>query len=70
MLVAAVTTLPLAHLYELGRGTIWAPALVHADIDGFKLVELPAAPTTFSLPLAAISLTVPLPALVVPRRPR
>ena len=68
MLVAAVTTLPFAHLYELGRGTVWAPALVHAGIDSFKLVELPAALTTFSLTLAAISLTVPLLALAVPRR--
>jgi hypothetical protein len=67
MLVAAVTTLPLAHLYELGRGTIWAPALVHSGIDSFKLVELTAATlTTFSLTLAAISLTVPLAALAVP----
>jgi len=70
MLVAAVTTLPFAHLYELGRGTVWAPALVHAGIDSFKLVELPAALTTFSLTLAAISLTVPLLALAVPRRLR
>lgn len=65
--VAAVTTLPLAHLCELGRGTIWAPALVHAGIDSVKLVELPAATlTTFSLILAAISVTVPLPVLAVP----
>lgn len=69
ILVAAVTTLPLAYLYETGRGTIWAPAVVHTAIDSFKLVEIPAAAlTTFSLTLAGLSLTVPLLALAVPRR--
>jgi membrane protease YdiL (CAAX protease family) len=69
ILVAAVTTLPLAHLYEGGGNTLWAPALVHTAVDTFKLVEIPAAAlTTFSLTLAAVSLTVPLLALAVPRR--
>jgi membrane protease YdiL (CAAX protease family) len=68
MLVAAVTALPLAYLYETGGNTVWAPALVHTAIDSFKLVVVPAAAlTTFSLTLAAISLTVPLLALAVPR---
>ncbi len=69
MLVAAVTTVPLAYLYETGRGTVWAPALVHAAIDSFKLVDIPAgARPTFSLTLAAVALLVPLLALAVPRR--
>jgi membrane protease YdiL (CAAX protease family) len=69
MAVAAVTALPLAHLYEAGRGTIWAPAVVHTGIDSFKLVEIPtAALTTFSLTLAAASVFIPLLALTVPRR--
>ncbi len=68
ILVAAVTTLPFAQ-YEGGGNTLWAPALVHTAIDTFKLVELPAAALmTFSLTLAAVSLTVPLLALAVPRR--
>jgi Type II CAAX prenyl endopeptidase Rce1-like len=68
MIVAAVTTLPLAYLYETGRFTIWAPAVVHTAIDSFKLVIIPAAAlTTFSLVLAAISIAVPLLALAVPR---
>jgi membrane protease YdiL (CAAX protease family) len=68
MIVAAVTTLPLAYLYETGRSTIWAPAVVHTAIDSFKLVVIPAAAvTTFSLVLAAISIAVPLLALAVPR---
>jgi hypothetical protein len=69
MLVAAVTTVPLAYLYETGRGTVWAPALVHTAIDSFKRVLVPAAAlTTFSLTLAAVALVVPLLALAVPRR--
>jgi hypothetical protein len=68
MLVAAVTTVPLAYLYETGRGTVWAPALVHTAIDSFKLVLVPAAVLTFSLTLAAVALVVPLLALAVPRR--
>ena len=69
MLVAAVTTVPLAYLYETGRGTVWAPALVHTAIDSFKLVVVPAAvQPTYSLILAAVALVVPLLALAVPRR--
>jgi membrane protease YdiL (CAAX protease family) len=69
MLVAAVTTVPLAYLYETGRGTLWAPALVHTAIDTFTLVVVPSAvQTTFSLTLAAVALVVPLLALAVPRR--
>ena len=41
MLVAAVTTIPLARLYEYGRCTVWAPAMLHTAIDTFKLVTLP-----------------------------
>lgn len=69
MVVAAVTALPLAWLFDAGRGTLWAPAVVHAGIDSFKLVEVPApALTTFSLLLAGVSLVVPLAVLAVPRR--
>jgi hypothetical protein len=65
MLVAAITTLPLAHLYQLGRNTIWAPAVLHAGIDSFKLVTIPGeARQVFSLTLAALSLTIPLLALL------
>ncbi|WP_395729399.1 CPBP family intramembrane glutamic endopeptidase [Nakamurella sp.] len=68
LLVAAVTSLPFAHLFDMGRGTIWAPAILHTAIDSFKLVIVPAvAVTTFSLLLAAVSIVVPLLALAVPR---
>jgi membrane protease YdiL (CAAX protease family) len=69
MLVAAVTTAPLAYLYETGRNTVWAPALVHTAIDSFKLVDIPVeARPAFSLTLAAVALLVPLLAFAVPRR--
>jgi membrane protease YdiL (CAAX protease family) len=69
MIVAAATSVPLAHLWEMGRGTVWAPAVVHTAIDTFKLVVLPPGATlAFSLALAAVSAVVPMVALVVPRR--
>lgn len=69
--VAAVTTMPLAHLYEIGRRTIWAPALVHTAIDSFKLVVIPGAATAlFSFLLIAVSLLVPLLALAFSRGER
>jgi membrane protease YdiL (CAAX protease family) len=71
LIVAAVTSVPLAYLFDMGRSTIWAPAVVHTAIDSFKLVVVPAAAaTTFSLLLSAVSVVVPLLVLVVPRRPR
>jgi membrane protease YdiL (CAAX protease family) len=70
MLVAAVTSVPLSYLYEWGRRTLWAPALVHTAIDSFKIVELPAGTTTFSLSLIAVSLTAPLLVFALPRRLR
>jgi membrane protease YdiL (CAAX protease family) len=69
MLVAAVTSLPLSYLFETGRSTVWAPAVVHTAIDSFKLFAIPpAATTTFSLLLIVVSLIVPLLCLAVPRR--
>lgn len=69
MLVAAVTSLPLGYLYLAGRGTIWAPALVHTAIDTFKLVVIPSeAIPTFSGLAILVSLLVPLLVFVVPRR--
>ncbi len=66
--VAAVTSLPLAYLYETGRHTIWAPAVVHTAIDSFKLVVIPAAAVqTFSMLLIVAALIVPLLAFAVPR---
>jgi membrane protease YdiL (CAAX protease family) len=61
MIVAAVTTLPLAFLYERGAATIWAPAMLHAAIDSFRVVTVPEeATTTFSLFVIVLALVVPL----------
>ena len=69
MLVAAVTSIPFAYLYETGRGTIWAPAILHTAIDSFKLFVIPTAATmTFSLLLIVVSLLVPLLVFMVRRR--
>jgi membrane protease YdiL (CAAX protease family) len=67
VIVAAVTSLPLAHLWEMGRRTIWAPAVLHTAIDHFKLLVLPASTFAFSLALAAVSVAVPLLVLIVRR---
>jgi membrane protease YdiL (CAAX protease family) len=69
LIVAAVTAVPLAYLFDTGRSTIWAPAVLHTAIDSFKLVLVPAvALTTFSLLLSAVSVVVPLLVLLVPRK--
>jgi membrane protease YdiL (CAAX protease family) len=34
LVLSIVISFPLAHLYELGGRTIWAPALAHAVIQG------------------------------------
>jgi membrane protease YdiL (CAAX protease family) len=66
MLVAAVTSIPLSRLYVLGGGTVWAPALLHAAIDSFKLVVLPAAAlAVYPLLIIGFSLAVPLLVLLV-----
>jgi membrane protease YdiL (CAAX protease family) len=68
LIVAALTSVPFAYLWEMGRGTIWAPAMLHTAIDAFKLVVIPVGATlTFSLALAAVSVVVPLLVLAVPR---
>jgi len=61
LVVAAVTTLPFAHLYELGGHTIWAPALVHGAVDTFRALAVdPADVMVFSLYVSALALLVPL----------
>ena len=69
LIVAAVTAVPFAYLFDAGRSTLWAPAVLHTAIDSFKLVEIPTpAVATFSLLLAAVSVTVPLLVLAVAPR--
>jgi membrane protease YdiL (CAAX protease family) len=43
ILLAIAVSFPLAHLFEVGRGTIWLPAMVHSAVQGsIKIVEIPA----------------------------
>lgn len=41
VLLAVITSFPLARLFDLGRGTVWAPALVHAAMQSLKLLLPP-----------------------------
>ena len=68
VVLSAVVGAPLAHLFELGGGTVWAPALVHFTIQGaIKLVSL--APSDARLPVVwmAASAVLPFLVFVVPR---
>jgi membrane protease YdiL (CAAX protease family) len=66
--VAAITCIPLAHLYEIGRGTIWAAVLVHSAIDGFKLLDDPGAEPRITLGITLAATVLPLAALAWARR--
>ena len=71
VLLSAIVGAPLAHLFELGGGTIWAPALLHCTIQGaIKLVSL--APPDARLPVIwmAASAVLPFLVFVLPRRER
>ena len=72
VLLSAVLTIPFAHLFELGGGTIWAPALLHFVIQGtIKVAIVPdAGGVPFPLIWMAASALLPMLVLLVPRRPR
>jgi membrane protease YdiL (CAAX protease family) len=68
VLLAVATSFPLARLYDLGGSTIWAPALLHAVIQGtIKVVTLPDAAATW-FPLAWIAASAAVPLLVFVKR--
>lgn len=58
-LLSAATAYPFAWLFEIGRRTIWAPALLHTGIHAIKLVQLPDQPLPATLGWMAVSATVP-----------
>jgi membrane protease YdiL (CAAX protease family) len=61
--LSVITCAPLAQLYELGGGTIWAPALLHATVQGaIKLVDMSGAGAA-TLPLVWIGACAVLPYL-------
>ena len=61
VLLAIVISFPLAHLFELGGNTIWAPALLHFVIQAtVKVVVLSHGAESFALAWMAASAIVPL----------
>ncbi len=70
LLLAVALSIPLAHLFELGGNTIWAPALLHFVVQGtVKVIVFPdSAATSFALTWMIASALLPLGVLLVPRR--
>jgi len=69
VVLAVATAFPLAHLFELGGGNVWAPALLHGTIQSIKLVEPPATHSTqFPLGWMLAAALVPLLAFLATRR--
>ena len=61
VLLATIISFPLAYLYELGGGTIWAPALLHFVIQAtVKVVVFPSGAESFAIAWMATSAVVPL----------
>jgi membrane protease YdiL (CAAX protease family) len=59
VMLATIISFPLAYLFELGGGTIWAPALLHFTVQGaIKILELPGD-TTMPIVWMAASATIP-----------
>src|SRR5262245_63897250 len=69
VLLAAIMSAPLAHLFELGGGTIWGPAILHFVAQGGIKVVTPSAGGV-GLPLVWMVGCAALPylAFLVPRR--
>ena len=66
VLLASVISFPLAHLFELGGGTIWAPALLHFVIQAtVKVLVFPHGAESFALAWMIASAVVPLLVLAV-----
>jgi membrane protease YdiL (CAAX protease family) len=69
LLLSVVLSFPLAHLFELGGATIWAPALLHFVVQGTVkiLVISGGASPLFPIVWMASSAVLPLFALLMPR---
>jgi membrane protease YdiL (CAAX protease family) len=70
LVLAVSSSLPLAHLFELGGRSIWAPAIVHFVVQAVpKIVALPPGDASrFTLAWIAACATVPWLALLSARR--
>ncbi len=72
VLLAVVISFPLAHLFELGGSTIWAPALLHFVVQGtVKIVVLSGdSASLFPVVWIVASGVLPMFALLIARPPR
>ena len=72
VLLALVVSFPMAHLFELGRNTIWGPAILHFVIQStVKVVVVPdAVSASFALSWIGASALVPQLAFLVARPPQ
>jgi hypothetical protein len=69
LLLSLALSFPLAYLFELGGGTIWAPALLHFVVQrAVKVVVVSGgSPTIFPIVWMAASALLPYLAFLVPR---
>lgn len=65
LLLAVVTSFPLAQLYELGGRTIWAPALLHFIVQGTVKVVVVSGDAPGAFPLAWMMASAVLPLVVL-----
>ena len=65
VVLAAITSVPFAHLYELGGRTIWAPALLHFTIQTVPKVFITGDGNAFTLPIAWMAASALVPLLVL-----
>lgn len=65
VLLAAATSIPLAHLFELGGQTIWPPALLHFTIQSVPKLFVPIDDATSTFPLTWMAASGILPLLVL-----
>lgn len=70
LLLSIAIAVPLAHLFELGGHTVWAPALLHTVIQGtLKVIVIPEeSMTRVALAWMLASALVPFLALLFQRR--
>jgi membrane protease YdiL (CAAX protease family) len=68
--LSVIISFPLAHLYELGGKTIWAPALVHWIVQsGVKVLDLETMGQQFALVWIAACAVLPFASFLFRRRP-
>jgi membrane protease YdiL (CAAX protease family) len=65
LLLSVVTSFPLAHLFELGGSTIWAPALLHFVIQAVVKVVVVSGEASSQFPVAWMAASAVLPMLAL-----